>query len=95
MQSVDIHDQVVQTVPIDLGNPQGLVQAIKAAQAKGAVQHVISQLPMQHEIVRIQGLKYEVVDVDEAGGQMVVRLLGADEQKDSHDERRHSKRRAA
>ena len=93
MQSEDMEGRIVQAVPVDLSQPQELVKAIEAAKAKGAVQHIIAELPVWGEILRIKGLKYEVVDTDQEKGQITVQLCGPEDQHDSHDERRHGKRR--
>jgi hypothetical protein len=93
MQSEDIHGQIVQTERVDLARPVELQRAIEAAQQKGAVTHVIAELPVPGEILRIHGLKYQVLNADDESGRLLLQLMGPEDQADSHSERRHAKRR--
>ncbi len=64
MQSEDIHGNIVQSLPVDLGRAGDLIQKIEAAKEKGAVKHTIGELPQKDATVEINGLKYRVEFAD-------------------------------
>lgn len=74
MQSQDERGNIVQSLPVDLGNITDLAEKIKAAEKKGAVSHTIGQLPKVGSTVVIGGLKYRVDFSDFVKGKPVLKL---------------------
>ena len=75
MQSQDDLGNIVQSVPIDFGNVSDLVAKIKTAKEKGAVSHVIGDLPKNGQNVTINGLSFNVEFADYVKGKFTVKLV--------------------
>lgn len=79
MQSLDERDQVVQNDVFESFEKADLLaMRIKAAREKGAIKHVISQLPDKGLFLTINGLIFEVKFVDYKRGEMRLKVVGPD-----------------
>jgi hypothetical protein len=75
MQSIDANKQIVQSEKVDLGNIEELAAKIKTAQQKGAVQHVVGELPKKGGFIEVNGLSYKIEFADHVKGRFTIKMV--------------------
>lgn len=75
MQSLNKIDEVVQTDVFHNKNLDGIASRIEVARSKGAIKHVLSEIPNKGSIVEINGLKFEVKFTDYKRGELRLQLV--------------------
>lgn len=81
MQSYNERERLIQSVPVDLSNPDELAARVKAAEKKGATHHVIGKLPKSGMTVTLDGLKYRVQFAEHVRGVFTVKMTLMKERK--------------
>lgn len=83
MQSYDERDRIIDSKMLEaeigpglpLPKAESVLSAMKEARAKGAVKHVIANMPGKGETVEILGLKYLVRGVNNENGSLHLKLI--------------------
>jgi len=77
MQSMNENNEVVQTdILEDIKKFEDVGHKIMLSRRKGAVKHVIGELPPKGSIINLYGLRLEVKFVDYKRGELRLKLLG-------------------
>ena len=74
MQTIDRHNQVIDTQPIDPNNPEQTGQQIQEAFRQNAARVVIGEIPPKGTIVEMNGLRFEVKFVDYKRNELRLKL---------------------
>lgn len=75
MQSRDEMGNILQSSQVDLSKTEDLASKIKQAQEKGAVQHVVGELPKKGAFIEVNGLSYKIEFADYIRGQFTIKMV--------------------
>jgi len=75
MQSQDKEGNILQSSQVDLSNIEDLASKIKHAREKGAVQHVVGDLPKKGAFIEVNGLSYRIEFADYVRGQFTIKMV--------------------